>query len=155
MVSKNLFREDLFYRINTIVIDLPPLRDRGEDIVLLSEHFLKEYANKYEKFYLKFSSKTLHKLMKYNWPGNVRELQHTIEKAVILSDSDIIMPEDFVISHSAQQISDSKAPLTFAEIEKHALQTALENNNGSVLKASRELGLARQTMYNKMQKYNL
>ena len=78
MVSKNLFREDLYYRINTIVIEIPPLRDRDEDIVLLAEHFLKEYANKYEKFYLKFNSKTLDKLMKYNWPGNVRELQHTI-----------------------------------------------------------------------------
>jgi DNA-binding NtrC family response regulator len=155
MVSKNIFREDLYYRINTIVIKVPPLRDRGEDIVLLSEHFLKEYANKYEKFYLKFSSKTLDKLMKYNWPGNVRELRHTIEKAVILCDSDILMPEDFIISLSLQQTFLQQKPPTFAEIEKQALQTALSNNNGSVLKASKELEIARQTMYNKMQKYNL
>lgn len=155
MVSKNLFREDLYYRINTIVIEIPPLRERGEDIVLLAEHFLKEYANKYEKFHLKFSSKTLDKLMKYNWPGNVRELRHTVEKAVILCDSDILMPDDFIISHSAQQTSIIQKPPTFAEIEKQVLNTALENNNGSVLKASKELGLARQTMYNKMQKYNL
>jgi DNA-binding NtrC family response regulator len=155
MVSKYLFREDLYYRINTIVIEIPPLRDRSEDIVLLAEHFLKEYANKYEKFYLKFSSKTIDKLMKYNWPGNVRELRHTIEKAVILCESDILTPEDFIISHSAQQTFLQQKPPTFAEIEKQALQTALRNNNGSVLKASKELGLARQTMYNKMQKYNL
>ena len=155
MVSKNLFREDLYYRINTIVIEIPPLRDRGEDIVLLAEHFLKEYANKYEKFHLKFSSKTLDKLMKYNWPGNVRELRHTIEKTVILCDSDILMPEDFIISHSAQQPSLKQKPPTFAEIEKQVLQIALDNNNGSVLKASQELEIARQTMYNKMQKYNL
>jgi DNA-binding NtrC family response regulator len=155
MVSKNLFREDLYYRINTIVIELPSLRDRGEDIILLAEHFLKEYANKYEKFYLKFSSKTLDKLMKYNWPGNVRELRHTIEKAVILCASDILMPEDFIISHSIQQQFIQQKPPTFAEIEKQALQIALSNNNGSVMKASKELGLARQTMYNKMQKYNL
>jgi DNA-binding NtrC family response regulator len=155
MVSKNLFREDLYYRINTIVIELPPLCERGEDIVLLAEHFLKEYATKYEKFYLKFSSKTLDKLMKYNWPGNVRELRHTIEKAVILCDSDILMPEDFILSHSLQQPFPQQKPLTFAEIEKQAFQFALDNNNGSVLKASKELGLARQTMYNKMQKYNL
>jgi DNA-binding NtrC family response regulator len=155
MVSKNLFREDLYYRINTIVIELPPLRDRGEDIVLLAEHFLKEYAGKYEKFYLKFSSKTLDKLLKYSWPGNVRELRHTIEKAVILCESDILTPEDFIISHSAQQTFLQQKPPTFAEIEKQALQIALRNNNGSVLKASKELGLARQTMYNKMQKYNL
>jgi DNA-binding NtrC family response regulator len=155
LVSKNLFREDLFYRVNTIVIEIPPLRDRGEDIVLLAQHFLKEYATKYEKFYLKFNSKTLDKLMKYNWPGNVRELRHTVEKAVILCDSDILMPEDFMISHSVPQTSLTQKPPTFAEIEKQTLQNALNNNNGSVLKASKELGLARQTMYNKMQKYNL
>jgi DNA-binding NtrC family response regulator len=155
LVSKSLFREDLFYRINTIVIEIPPLRDRGEDIVLLAEHFLKEYAAKYEKFHLKFNSKTLDKLMKYNWPGNVRELRHTIEKAVILCESDILMPEDFIISHSTPQSSSTQKPPTFAEIEKQTLMNALNNNNGSVLKASKELGLARQTMYNKMQKYNL
>ena len=155
LVSKNLFREDLYYRINTIVIEIPPLRKRGEDIVLLAEHFLKEYASKYEKFNLKFSSKTLDKLMKYNWPGNVRELRHTVEKAVILCDSDILMPDDFIISHSVQQTFIMQKPPSFAEIEKQALKTALENNSGSVLKASKELGLARQTMYNKMQKYNL
>ena len=155
MVSKNLFREDLFYRINTIVIEIPPLRDRGEDIILLSEHFLKEYANKYEKFNLKFSSKTLDKLMNYNWPGNVRELRHTIEKAVILCDSDILTPDDFIISHMTQQADRQQSPSSFAEIEKQAIQTALRNNNGNILKASKELGLARQTMYNKMQKYNL
>ena len=155
MVSNDLFREDLYYRINTIVIEIPPLRDRGEDIVLLAEHFLKEYAAKYEKFSLKFNSKTLDKLMKYNWPGNVRELRHTIEKAVILCESDILTPEDFIISHSSQQTSLRQKPPTFAEIEKQALQSALNNNNGSVLKASKELDIARQTMYNKMQKYNL
>jgi DNA-binding NtrC family response regulator len=155
MVLKNLFREDLYYRINTIVIELPPLHDRGEDIILLAEHFLKEYATKYEKFTLKFSSKTLDKLMKYNWPGNVRELRHTIEKAVILCDSDVLMPDDFIISHSAHQPSLNKKPPTFAEIEKQTLLIALNNNNGSVLKAAKELEIARQTMYNKMQKYNL
>jgi DNA-binding NtrC family response regulator len=154
MVSKNLFREDLYYRINTIVIEIPPLRDRGEDIILLAEHFLREYTGKYEKYYLKFSSKTLDKLMKYNWPGNVRELRHTIEKAVILCDSDVLTPDDFHISHPVQQLIHQE-PSTFAEIEKQAVQTALRNNNGNVLKASKELGLARQTMYNKMQKYNL
>jgi DNA-binding NtrC family response regulator len=155
MVSNNLFREDLFYRVNTIVIEIPPLRERGEDIVLLSEYFLKEYAAKYEKFNLKFSSKTLDKLMKYNWPGNVRELRHTIEKAVILCESDILTPDDFIISHTSQKILLPQKPPTFAETEKQALQIALDNNNGSVLKASKELDIARQTMYNKMQKYNL
>jgi DNA-binding NtrC family response regulator len=155
LVSDYLFREDLYYRINTIVIEIPPLRDRGDDIILLAEHFLKEYSVKYEKFNLKLSCKTHDKLMKYNWPGNVRELQHTIEKAVILCDTDILTPEDFIFSHTAQQTASGQKPLTFAEIEKQAIQMALNNNNGNVLKASKELELARQTMYNKMQKYNL
>jgi DNA-binding NtrC family response regulator len=153
MVSQGIFREDLYYRINTIVIEIPPLRERGEDMILLAEHFLKEYAQKYGKHTLRFNTRTIDKLMKYHWPGNVRELRHTIEKAVILSDSDILKPEDFSIFYTrpiSQQI-----PLTYAEIEKQAIQNALINHNGNVLKASKELGLARQTMYNKMQKYNL
>jgi DNA-binding NtrC family response regulator len=155
MVSKSLFREDLYYRINTIVIEIPPLRDRGEDIILLAEYFLKEYAGKYGKYSLKFSSKTLDKLMKYNWPGNVRELRHSVEKAVILCDSDVLVPDDFLITPSLQQTLQQDRSSTFAEIEKRAVQIALMNNNGNILKASKELGLARQTMYNKMQKYNL
>lgn len=155
MVSRNLFREDLYYRINTIVIEIPPLRERGEDIILLAEHFLKEYAGKYEKFNLKFSGKTLDKLMRHNWPGNVRELRHTIEKAVILCDSDVLTPDNFIISHPAHQTMHPERPSTFTEIEKQALQNALRNNHGNILKASKELGLARQTLYNKMQKYNL
>ncbi len=155
MISNHLFREDLYYRINTIVIEIPPLRDRGEDIILLAEHFLKEYATKYEKMNLKFSSKTFDKLMKYDWPGNVRELRHTIEKAVILSEADVLKPEDFFISYPLQQNNHSERPYTFAEIEKQAVETALRNNNGNIVKAAKELGLARQTLYNKMQKYNL
>jgi DNA-binding NtrC family response regulator len=155
MVAKNLFREDLYYRINTIVIELPALRERGEDVVLLAEHFLREFAGKYEKFQMKFSSKTLDKLMKYTWPGNVRELRHTIERAVILSDSDILMPEDFIFSQAVQQEMHQQSPPTFADIEKQAIQNALIHNRGNVVKASKELGLARQTLYNKMQKHNL
>jgi DNA-binding NtrC family response regulator len=155
MVTKGLFREDLFYRINTIVIDLPPLRERGEDIILLAEHFLREYSQKYEKFNLKYNSRTLDKLMRYHWPGNVRELRHSVEKAVILCDSDVITPEDFLLSHTALQANQQNKPLTFADIEKQAIQKALENNHGNILKTSQELGLARQTLYNKMQKYNL
>lgn len=155
MVSRNVFREDLYYRINTIVIELPPLRKRGEDIILLAEHFLKELSNKYGKFHLRFSGKTIDKLMHYSWPGNVRELRHTVEKAVILCDSDILKPDDFIISHPVERQEQPGRPLRFAEIEKKAIQDALNNNSGSILRAAKELGLARQTMYNKMLKYNL
>lgn len=155
LVANGLFRDDLFYRINTIVINIPPLRERGDDIILLAEHFLREYSNKYEKYYLRFNNRTLDKLMKYNWPGNVRELRHSVEKAVILCDSEILMPEDFILSAPLRTTDQKQKALTFAEIEKQAIITALENNNGNVLKAARELDLARQTMYNKMQRYNL
>jgi len=93
--------------------------------------------------------------MRYNWPGNVRELQHTVEKAVILCDSDVLRPDDFLISYPGRQTDYEEKPRTLAEIEKQALLTALNNNSGSIQKASRELGLARQTMYNKIRKYNL
>lgn len=155
MIANHLFREDLYYRINTIVIEIPPLRDREDDIILLAEHFLKEFADKYEKSNLRFSSKTLNKLLKYNWPGNVRELRHTIEKAVILCESDVLKPEDFFIAFPVQQIKHFEKPYTFAEIEKQAIETALGNNHGNIVKAAKELGLARQTLYNKMQKHNL
>ncbi|HEX2919651.1 MAG TPA: sigma-54 dependent transcriptional regulator [Bacteroidales bacterium] len=155
MVSKNLFREDLLYRINTIVIEVPPLRDRGEDIILLAESFLKEYSAKYEKYQLKFSNRTLDKLTKYNWPGNVRELRHTVEKAVILCDSDVLTPDDFFISHEPRQTECDGKPLTLTEIEKNAILNSLNNNGGNILKASKELGLARQTLYNKIQKYKI
>ena len=155
MISRNLFREDLFYRINTIVIEVPSLRERGEDIILLAEHFLREYAVRYEKHGLRFNGKTLDKLMRYNWPGNVRELQHAVEKAVILCESGVLTPDDFLISFQGQQAYIGEKAKTLAEIEKQALLTALNNNSGSILKAARELGLARQTMYNKIRKYNL
>jgi DNA-binding NtrC family response regulator len=154
MVSKGLFREDLYYRINTIVIPIPPLRDRGEDIILLAGHFLREYADKYEKFNLKFSQKTIDMLVLHNWPGNVRELRHTIEKAVILCDGDVLTPNDLNIGTFAQTFI-RQGPSTYAEIEKQALVTALRNNEGNVLKTAKELQLARQTLYNKMKKYNL
>ena len=97
MVKEGLFREDLLYRINTIQIDLPPLRDRGNDIIILTEFFLKKYTYKYKKPEIKINRQAVDKLLHYSWPGNVRELQHTIEKAVILSDSSVLKPEDLYL----------------------------------------------------------
>jgi DNA-binding NtrC family response regulator len=155
LVSKNLFREDLLYRINTIVIEMPPLKERGEDIILLASHFLHEYAAKYEKHSLRLSHKAVDRLMSHSWPGNVRELRHTIEKAVILCDSDVLKPEDLVLSGFNHALIRENAMATLAEIEKQAIANALDRTRGNILKASIELGLARQTMYNKMKKYNL
>jgi DNA-binding NtrC family response regulator len=154
MIQKNLFREDLFYRINTIVIEVPPLRDRKEDKLLLADHFLSFFSKKYDKPNLKFNKNTYDQLMKYNWPGNVRELQHTIEKAVIMCESNIITSSDLVLKNK-ELSTDHKEPLKLDEIEKKAIQKALNNNDGVLTFAAKELGIARQTMYNKMKKYGL
>ena len=100
MVHEGLFREDLLYRINTIQIELPPLRERGNDIFILAEFFLKKYSYKYNKPNLKINQQAHEKLLKYSWPGNIRELQHTIEKAVILSESNVLKPDDLYLRHS-------------------------------------------------------
>jgi DNA-binding NtrC family response regulator len=151
MVSNGLFREDLLYRINTIQIELPPLRERGNDIVLLADFFLKKYTGKYSKPDLKINLHTYDKLLNYSWPGNIRELQHTIEKAVILSDSEIIKPEDLYL----RQAGTSEENFTFRtleEMERNMIQKAIEKNNGNFTAAAEQLGVTRQTLYNKLKK---
>ncbi|RPH33065.1 MAG: sigma-54-dependent Fis family transcriptional regulator [Bacteroidales bacterium] len=154
MIKESIFREDLYYRINTIIIDIPPLRDRKEDIIPMADHFLAQFCRKYEKPNLKFNKNSYDQIQKHSWPGNVRELQHTIEKAVIMCDSSIIAPNDLMLKASEVAIIDSN-PLTLDEMEKRAITKALRNNNGVLSFAAKELGIARQTLYNKMSKYGL
>jgi len=154
-IHLNLFREDLYYRINTIEIEIPPLRERGEDILELTDYFLKKYCIKYQKSLVKISTRSRDKLLNYNWPGNVRELQHIIEKVVILSDSEILKPEDLIFSTTKPKPTETRKPVTLKEIEKQAIREAMENNHGSILKVAEELGLTRQTVYNKLLKYDL
>ncbi len=151
MISEGLFREDLLYRINTIQIEVPPLRDRGNDIILLSDHFLKDYANKYNKPNLKINKPAYDKLLRYSWPGNIRELQHTIEKAVILSESDVLKPEDFYLRNVNVYENRDNIP-TIEEMEKNLIDLALEKNNGNYSAAAEQLGITRQTLYNKLKK---
>jgi transcriptional regulator with PAS, ATPase and Fis domain len=154
MISENLFREDLFFRMNTIEITIPPLRDRGDDILELADFFLTKFKAKYGKNSLKLNKDSSIILKKYQWPGNVRELQHTIEKAVILCDSNVIEPDDLYLPR--QELKSSKdSPLTFSEIERLGIQKALERNKGNVYKTAKELNIARQTLYNKIQKHKL
>jgi DNA-binding NtrC family response regulator len=155
MIAENLFREDLMFRLNTIEICIPPLREREGDIERLAYHFVSLYGRKYEKPMIRLNSQAIDKLNHYHWPGNVRELQHTVEKAVILIEGNILKPEDFILSHYDFQKVSGSTRQTLTAIEKQAIQNALFNNQGSVLKAARELGLARQTLYNKMGKYDL
>jgi len=154
MTSEGSFREDLFFRINTIEITIPPLRDRGDDVLELGDFFLAHFKAKYGKNSLKLNKDASEVLRKYHWPGNVRELQHTMEKAVILCDSNVIMPDDLYMPRQVLKSSDD-VPLTFNEIEKRGILKALERNKGNVFKTAKELNIARQTLYNKIQKHKL
>lgn len=151
MVHDGLFREDLLYRINTIQIEMPPLRERGNDIYILAEFFLNKYALKYKKPSLKINNQAHEKLLKYSWPGNIRELQHTIEKAVILSESNIIKPDDLYLRPSTATNSISSFA-TLEEMEKQMIRQAIEKNNGNLTAAAEQLGITRQTLYNRFKK---
>jgi DNA-binding NtrC family response regulator len=151
MVKGGLFREDLLYRINTIQIELPPLRERGNDIIILAEFFLKKYSYKYNKPGVKINQQANDKLLKYTWPGNIRELQHTIEKAVILSESQIIKPDDLHLKQS-NHIGNNNPFTTLEEMEKQMIEQALDKNNGNYTAAAEQLGITRQTLYNRLKK---
>jgi transcriptional regulator with PAS, ATPase and Fis domain len=151
MVKEGLFREDLLYRINTIQIELPPLRDRGNDIIVLSEFFLRKYTRKYNKPEMRINQHAIDKLMGYSWPGNIRELQNTIEKAVILSESSVIKPEDLYL-RPAPEIKSLDSITTLEEMEKKMIRLALDKNNGNFTAAAEQLGITRQTLYNRIKK---
>lgn len=152
MVREGLFREDLLYRINTIQIEVPPLRERGNDVLVLADFFLKKYASKYNKPNLKINQQAQEKLLKYNWPGNIRELQHTVEKAVILSDNNILKPEDFFMRPVAT-VQNHATELTLEEMEKRMINQAISKNQGNLSAAAEQLGITRQTLYNKMKRF--
>jgi transcriptional regulator with PAS, ATPase and Fis domain len=151
MVHDGLFREDLLYRINTIQIELPPLRDRGNDIFILAEFFLQKYTQKYDKPGLKINRQAHEKLLKYSWPGNIRELQHTVEKAVILSESNVIKPDDLYLRHTNSSMGNNPFA-TLEEMEKQMIRQALDKNNGNFTAAAEQLGITRQTLYNRFKK---
>jgi DNA-binding NtrC family response regulator len=155
MIKSELFREDLLYRINTVQIELPSLRERPEDIVSLAEFFLKDFAVKYDKKSVRLNSSAVEALMNYYWPGNIRELKHTIEKAVILCDSEAIKPEDLALSRSRYNNSDLTFNISFEEAEKKIILTALTKHKWNISEASKELNIGRQTLYRKIKKYDL
>ncbi|EAQ99909.1 sigma-54-dependent transcriptional regulator [Maribacter sp. HTCC2170] len=153
MVADGLFREDLLYRINTISIEVPPLRERDGDILVLSDFFLKKFTSKYGKPQLKINQKAEEKLNSYGWPGNIRELLHAIERAVILSEGNILSPDDFILNTNTT-ISLQKGPNTLGEMEQLMIANALNKNNGNYSAAAEQLGISRQTLYNKIKKEN-
>ncbi len=158
MVKENRFRQDLLYRINTIEIELPPLRDRLEDIGELAHHFLGVYSDKYKKKVNKISDASLSRMMKHNWPGNIRELQHSIERAVIMSNSAVLQPEDFNLS--GQNPRETGNPLVLdhynlEEVEKILIRKVLKKHNGNITLAASDLGLTRSSLYRRLEKYGL
>ena len=157
MVEESTFRQDLVYRINTVEIRLPALRERIEDIPLLASHFITLYCNKYRKSIKKLAAATIKKLQKYYWPGNIRELQHAIERAVIMSDNTSLAPEDFFFLSNKPEGSQTEADDTFNldEVEKNVIQKAIDRHNGNISKAAKELGLTRASLYRRLEKHGL
>jgi DNA-binding NtrC family response regulator len=157
MVKENRFRQDLLYRINTIEIEVPPLRERFEDIPLLANHFLKHYAEKYQKSVNKISDGAVTRMHKHPWPGNIRELQHSIERAVILSNGSVLQPEDFNFTPSSGK-EDGQLALeqyNLEEVEKLLIRKVLKKYNGNITQAASELGLTRSSLYRRLEKYGL
>ncbi|MDF4203640.1 sigma-54 dependent transcriptional regulator [Maribacter sp. SA7] len=151
MVADGLFREDLLYRINTIQVQVPALRDRDNDVLILSDFFLKKFANKYGKPSLKINQTAQDKLMNYPWPGNVRELLHTMERAVILSEGNVLKPADFLLD-TKTSVSIEGGPKTLEEMELVMITKALHDHDGNYSAAADQLGISRQTLYNKLKK---
>lgn len=153
MVAQSLFREDLFYRLNTIQIEIPPLRSRREDIALFVDYFLQKYTALYKRTGLTLHPQAAEKLGNYDWPGNIRELQHTIEKAVILAEKNVIRASDLFI-RPGKALSFSEVP-NLEEVERQAILAAITQNEGNLTAAAEQLGVSRQTLYNKMKRFNL
>ena len=159
MVKENRFRQDLLYRINTIEIQIPSLRDRLEDIPLLAQHFLKHYAGRYEKSVNKISEGAMSRLTKHQWPGNIRELQHAIERAVILSNASVLQPEDFNFNAAPAREKDADGinldQFNLDEVEKLLIRKVLKKYNGNITQAAAELGLTRSSLYRRLEKHGL
>lgn len=151
MVADGLFREDLLYRINTITIEVPPLRERDNDVLVLADFFLKKFSSKYAKPSLKINVDAEEKLKSYPWPGNIRELQHTMERTVILSEGSVLKSTDFLLSTSNSTVINNSTA-TLEEMELQLITNALEKHDGNYSAAAVQLGISRQTLYNKVKK---
>ncbi|MFD2514629.1 sigma-54-dependent transcriptional regulator [Pontibacter locisalis] len=161
LAARNQFRKDLIYRINTVEITLPPLRQRHGDVELLARFFTAIYAEKNHKPVPEFAPETLQKLKQHSWPGNVRELQHAVERAIILAEGNVLQPQDFSFSpvemapatYAAAYIPETPVPLS--EIERETIVRALEKNKGNISKTAKELGLTRTALYRRLNKHDI
>lgn len=154
LTRKKKFRQDLLYRINTVEINLPPLRERGEDIGLLADHYIKIYAGKYQKPVEGISPTAREKLTRYSWPGNIRELRHTLERAVILSDNSVLKEDDFLLPDPGQK-KEIFTSYNLNHVQKAVIKMVLQKHGGNISHTAKELGLTRAALYRRMEKYGL
>lgn len=155
MVYEKKFRQDLLYRINTVEIRVPPLRERVDDITLLCDHFLQGYGKKYKRQGMKIDKAVLQKMKKYFWPGNIRELQHAVERAVILSEDRVITSSELLISGSAAKPKQDSPPRTLEEMEKIFILQSLDDNGGNVSQTAIALGMTRTALYRRIKKHGI
>lgn len=155
LVDEGLFREDLLYRINTVVIEMPPLRDRGKDILLLADYYLKKFVQKYGKQLMVLNEEVKALLLSYTWPGNIRELSHCMERAVILNDKKVLELNDFQLENKSNTNSIGDKAISLEEAEKILIESSMRRNKGNISHVARELNIGRQTLYRKIEKYNL
>lgn len=154
MVASRDFRQDLLYRINTIELELPPLRERPDDIAPLAEFYLKQFRKKYNRPVTSVSSALIKKMQQYSWPGNIRELQHAIERAVILAQEKVLQPDDLFLKNAGPEPAAATA-FDLEDMEKNMIVKALKRYNGNITDAARELGLSRAALYRRLEKYGL
>ena len=157
LANEQHFRKDLIYRINTVEITVPPLRERGNDIILIAQHFLQIYEKKYLKSQIRLLESAKNKLMTYAYPGNVRELQYAIERAVIMSESETLQAEDIVFSPIEQKQPENNPVPThnLEDLERNTIEQVIEKHNGNISRAAKELGLTRAALYRRLNKYDI
>ncbi len=157
LANETRFRKDLIYRINTVEINMPPLRRRNDDIIVLARHFAKLYAGKYLRPVMEFDAGALQKLKSYNYPGNIRELQYTIERAVIMADDHLLKADDLIFSilelPGETVLADDNVQLS--TLEKNAILRVIDKHNGNITRAAKELGLTRTALYRRLSKYDI
>lgn len=154
MVADGTFRQDLYYRINTVTLEMPPLRERKEDIPALADHFLEKYAKLYGHPKPSISPRALRRLQSMQWPGNIRQLEHALEKAMLLNDSGTLDIDDFELELAPQTNKDDTEG-TLEDMERKMIAATVKLCDGNMSEVARRLGITRQTLYNKLRRYGI
>ena len=154
-VAAGNFRQDLLFRLNTIEVKLPPVRERAEDIPILAKHFLREQCQRYRKSITDFEPGAMKALLEHAWPGNVRELSHSVERAVLMANGEVIKTSDLGLQDNGQNLEQKLDDLTVEEMERHLIKKALAKFDGNANLAANALGLSRSAFYRRLDKYGL